>query len=101
MLCGIPNVQYDEFYEFDGNNRNQVNNFIKALFYYLTYYELIKTIDNFWVDYTHLNNKNEPLYSDEFIRSSKCIHGINSHLWYQKYYLPCTKVLGFIVCMVT
>ena len=32
---------------------------------------------------------------------SKNIKDGNSHLWNQKYSLPCTKVLGFVSCIVT
>ena len=38
---------------------------------------------------------------NEFIRNSKDISDGNSHLWHQKQSLPCTKVIGFVVCRVT
>ena len=44
---------------------------------------------------------NDTLDSDEFIGSSKTICDGNGHLWYQKYSLPCTKVIGFVAFGVT
>ena len=41
------------------------------------------------------DNKIGSFDADEFIWKSKNIKYGNSHLWYQKYSLPCTKVLGF------
>ena len=32
---------------------------------------------------------------------SKYIIYVNSYLWHQKYYLPCSRVLGFVACRVT
>ena len=31
----------------------------------------------------------------------KDIRDGNSHWWHQKYSLPCTKAIGFVVCIVT
>ena len=35
------------------------------------------------------------------IWKSKDLKDGNSHLWHQKYSLPCTKVLGFVACRLT
>ena len=59
------------------------------------------TLDTFWIDYTDLNNNNCPFDGDNFIWISKNIHDGNCHLWYQKYSIPCTEVLGFLACIVT
>ena len=32
---------------------------------------------------------------------NKYIRDSNSHLWHQKYSLPCTKILGFVACRFT
>ena len=55
----------------------------------------------FWIEYTNLKHKNDPFYSNKFIWSSKYICDCNSHLWHQKYYLPCTKVIVFVYFSVT
>ena len=48
-----------------------------------------------------INHKNDPFESNEFIWNSKDICNGNIHLWYQKYSLPSTKVLGVVACRVT
>ena len=62
--------------------------------------ELHVTRDMFWCEYTNFNHKNDPFDSNEFIWNSKYISDGNSHIWYQKYSLPSTKVLGFVACRV-
>ena len=59
------------------------------------------TQDIFWTEYTEFDNKNGSFDADKFIWKIKDIRDGNSHLWHQKYSLPCTKVLGFIACRVT
>ena len=59
------------------------------------------TIDICFSGYTALNYKNGPFDGDYFIWSSKDILEGNSYIWHQKYYLPCTKVLGFVACRFT
>ena len=59
------------------------------------------THDIFWTEYTDFDNKNSSFYGDEFIWNIKDIRDGNSHLWHQKYSLPCAKVLVFVVCRVT
>ena len=59
------------------------------------------TQDIFWTEYTNFDNKIGSFDADEFIWKIKDIKDGNSHLWHQKYSLPCTKVLGFVVCRVT
>ena len=55
MLCVIPHVHNDIIDNYDGNNRNQVNNFIKTLFYWSSDDGLHGTIDLFWGKYTVFN----------------------------------------------
>ena len=55
----------------------------------------------FWSEYTDFNHKNGPLNGDKFIWKRKYTSDVNSHLWHQKYSLPCTKVLGFVACRFT
>ena len=78
-----------------------MNTVIKILFYGSTEKELHENLDTFWRKYTHLNHKNNPFDSNEFIWNSKDISDGNIHLWYQKYSLPSTKVLGFVAFRVT
>ena len=59
------------------------------------------TLDMFWTEYTAFDNKVGSYDADEFIWKSKDIIYGNSHLWHQKYSLPCTKVLGSVACIVT
>ena len=59
------------------------------------------TIDTFCSEYTAFNHNNGPFDGDDFIYSIKDICEGNSHIWYHNYYLPCTKVLGFVACRVT
>ena len=80
---------------------NQVNTIIKTLFSGSPDKELHETLDTFCSEYTKFNIKNDPSDSNEFIWISKDICDGNSHLWHQKYYLPSTKVLGFVDCRFT
>ena len=59
------------------------------------------TQEIFWTEYTDFDNKNVSCDGDEFIWKIKDIRYGNSHFWHQKYSLPCTKVLGFVACVVT
>ena len=59
------------------------------------------TPDLFWTEYTVIDNMIGSFYADEFIWKSKYIRNGNSHLWYQKYSLPFTKVIGFVAYIVT
>ena len=56
------------------------------------------TQDIFWTEYTDFDNKISSFDDDQFIWKSKYIKYGNSHLWHQKYSLPCTKVLVFVAC---
>ena len=58
-------------------------------------------LDIFFTEYTYFDNNNGMFDWDEFIWKIKYIRDGNSHLWNQKYSLPCTKVLGFVACIVT
>ena len=62
--------------------------------------ELHVNIDMFWCKYTYLNHKNSPLIVKKFWIIKDICDG-NSHLWHQNYFLPYTKVLGFVPCIVT
>ena len=59
------------------------------------------TQDIFWTDYTDFDNKIGSFDADGFICKSKDIKYGNSHLWHQKYDLPCTRFLGFVAFRVT
>ena len=59
------------------------------------------TPEIFWTEYTDFDNNIGSFDADKFIWKSKDIKDSNSNLWYQKYSLPCTKVLGFVECRVT
>ena len=59
------------------------------------------TQDILWTEYTDFDYKIGSFDADECIRKNKYIRYGNSHLWHQKYSLPCTKVLGFVVCRFT
>ena len=58
-------------------------------------------LDTLWNEYTLFNHKNDPFDSNDFIWKIKDIRDGNSHLWHQKYSLPCTKVIGFFSCRFT
>ena len=59
------------------------------------------TLEIFCTDYTDFDKKIGSFYADVFLQKSKDIKYGNSHLCYQKYLLPCAKVLGFFSCRVT
>ena len=59
------------------------------------------TKEIFCTEYTKFDNNNGSFDGDEFIWKRKYIRDGNSHLWHQKYSLPCTKVLVFVACRVT
>ena len=59
------------------------------------------TKDLFWNEYTDFDNKIGSFDGDKFIWKSKDIRYGNIHLGHQKYTLHCTKVLGFMACIVT
>ena len=101
MLCFVTHIHKDAKYNWDSDNRKQVNNFIKTLFSEESEEEMSVTQDIFWTDYTNFDNKIDWFDADEFKRKSKDIKYGNSNLWHQKYLIPCTKVLGFVSCRVT
>ena len=101
MLCVIPHICKDSKDHSDRNHRKQVNNVIKRLFSGSSEEEMNVTLDMFWTEYTDFDNKIGSFDTDEFIWKSKDISDGNSNLWYQKYSLPFTKVLGFVACRVT
>ena len=101
MLCVIPHICKYAKDDSDRNHRKQVNNVIKTLFYESFEEEMNVTFDVFWTEYTAFNNKFGSYDADEFIWKIKDIINGNIHLWYQKYSLPFTKVLGFFACRVT
>ena len=59
------------------------------------------TLDLFWTEYTDFDNKNGSFDGDEFIWRIKDIRSGNFCLWHKKFSLTCTKVLGFVSCIVT
>ena len=101
MLCAINHIHKYTKDHSDSDNRKQVNNGIKTLFHGLSEDEMAFTQDLFWTEYTGFDNNIGSFDGDEFIRKSKDIRDGNSHLWHQKYSLPCTKVLGFLACRIT
>ena len=78
----------------------QVNKVIETLSHALSEDEMAVTQGIFWTEYTDFDNKNVSFDADEFIWKRKDIRYGKSHLWHQKYSLPCTKVLGFVACRV-
>ena len=101
MLCVIHHIRKGEIDHSDSDHRKQLKNLIKTLFHRLYEDKSNFTLYLFWTDYTDLDNKNGPIDGAEFICKIKYISDGNSHLWNQKYSLYCTKVLGFVVCVVT
>ena len=101
MLCVIPNIHKDEKGHSDSDHKKQVNNVIKTLFHGAYEDEMSVTQDMFWTEYTEFDKNIGSFDTDEFIWKRKDIKDGNSHLWHQKYSLPCTKVLGFVACRVT
>ena len=101
MLCVIPHIRGDVFKNAQNNQHIQVNSVIRSLFDGWTEKELHGNIYIFWSEYKNFNHKNDTFDSNEFIWNSKFISDGNIHLWYQKYSLPSTKVIGFVACRVT
>ena len=98
MICVIPHIRKDAKDHSDSDHRKQVNNVIKTLFSGVSEDEMAATKEIFWTEYTDFDKNIGSFNADEFIWKSKDIKDGNSHLWYQKYSLPFTKVLGFF-CM--
>ena len=101
MLCVIPHICKDAKDHSDSNNSKQVNNAIIPLFRGLHEDEMDFIRDIFWTEYTEFYNNNGSFDRYDFIWKIKEIIDGNSHLWHQKYSLPCTNVLGFAECIVT
>ena len=59
---------------------------------------MMDTQDLFWTEYSLFDNKDGSFDCDEFIRKNKDIIDGNSHLWHQKFSLPCTRVHDFVLC---
>ena len=59
------------------------------------------TIELFWTDNTAFDNMIGSFDAADFIWKSKDIIDGKSHLWHQKYSLPFTKFIGFVVFRVT
>ena len=100
MLCVIPHIREYELVNENGENMKQVNVFIKASSHGIYNDEINDNIDTFWSEYTDFNDKNGPFAGDDLIWISKDILKVNSNIWHQKYYLPCTKVIIFVACNV-
>ena len=73
-----------------------MNNVIKTLFAGSTENELHGTLDPFWREHKNFNQNNDTFDSNEFIWNIKDISDGNNNLWHKKYFLPSTKVLGFV-----
>ena len=101
MLCVITHICKDSKEHSYSDNRKQVNNVIKTLFYGISKEEIAVIKDIFWTQYTDFDKKIGSFDANEFIWKNKDIKDGNSHLWHKKYSLPCTKVLGFVACRVT
>ena len=63
----------------------------QTLSYELSYYDLHIIIDFFLNEYNDFDDINDPFYGDEFIWKRK----------EEKYFLPCTNVVVFVLCRVT
>ena len=100
MLCVTPHIREYVLVNKNVENMKQVNVFIKILFHVISDDEMNDTLDKFWSEYTAFNHNNCPFNGDYFICSSKDTLGGNSHVWHNKYSIPCTKVLGFVACRV-
>ena len=98
MLCVIPHICKDAKYNSDNDHGKKFNNVIKTLFHGLYEDVMAFNQDFFSNEYTELYNKTVSFDGDEFIRKSKDIIDGKSYLWYQKYSLDFTKVLGFVSC---
>ena len=101
MLCFIPFIRKYAKDHSDIGNMKEVNNLTKTLFHGLSEDKMDVTQNLFCTEYSDFDNNNGSFGGEEFIRKSKEIRGGNSHLWYQKYSLPCIKVLVFVEYIVT
>ena len=101
IIFVIPHILKDAKDHSDSDHRKHFKTFIKALFFGESEEEMAVTQDIFWTEYTDFDNKIGLFDADEFIWKRKDIKDGNSHLWHQKYSLPCTKVLGFVARRVT
>ena len=101
LLCVITNIFKASSDHSYSDHCKQVNRVIKTLFFGLSRNELNFTLDLFWTGYIDFDNNNGLFGGDGFIWKIKAIIGHNSHLFHQKYSLACTKVLGFLACIVT
>ena len=101
MLCVIPHILKYAKYHSCSYHKKQVNNVIKTLFHGLSEDEMDVTPDIFCTEYTELDKNNGSFDGYEFIWKCKDMRDSNSHFWRPKYSLPCTKVLGFVLCEVT
>ena len=80
MLCCFPQIHKDAKDNSDSDNRKQVSNIIKTLFYGLSEDKMAVTQDIFWNEYNEFNNKIGSFDLDEFIWKSKDIIDGNSCL---------------------
>ena len=101
LLCVIPSILEDTLVHSNGEHMKQVNIFIKTFFHGLSEDKINETIEKIWTEYIAFNNKSDPFDINEFIWSNKDIRDGNIHIWHQNYYLPFTRMLGYVVCRVT
>ena len=57
-------------------------------------------VDKFWTEYKDFTNQTGPFSKPGRWLTDNVLKG-RSHLWHEKYSLPCTTVLGFVACCVT
>ena len=101
MICLFPQIHKYAKDHSDIDDRKQVNNVIKTLFFGASEEEIAVTPDTFWTGYTAFDNKVGSYDADEFIWKSKDIRDDKKHFWHRNCSLPCTKVIGFVACRIT
>ena len=101
ILYVITHIRKYFFKNGQNNHHIHFNNVINTFCTGSTEKELHETLDTFCSKYTNFNIKNDHFDSNEFIQNSKYISGDNIHIWNQKYFLPSTKVIGFVAYRVT
>ena len=80
---------------------NHVNVVIKEIFHGISDDEMNDALDMIWSEYTSFNYKKGPFGGGGFIQNIKDILEGDSHVLYQNYSLPFTKVLVSVACRVT
>jgi hypothetical protein len=60
----------------------------------------VEIIDQFWNEFKAFQNCDRPYHKPSHWATQEVAQG-RSYLWHEKYSLPYTSVLGFVVCCVT